>query len=79
MTSLRFKLLAESNFEGWLQGKPSPSKRKQVPAQFAQTISEPVVQVVHSFRLKVSKQLAERDCTNCLRKLSVFGRVLFWV
>ena len=47
-------------------------------AEFTQTISEQSVQTVPSFPFKISRQLAERVCGNCLSKLLLFGWVFFW-
>ena len=62
-----------------MQGRPTPKRPPtQIKAQFAQTISGQLVQIVPSFPFKMSRKQAERVCANCLCKLFLFGWVLFW-
>ena len=51
----------------------------QIKALLTQTISGQFVQTVPSFPLKISRNQAERVCTNCLCKLFFFWWVFFWV
>ena len=60
-----------------LKGETHPPKKTHpIKTQFAQTISELFEQIVPSCPLKISEQVAERVCANCLCKLFLFGWVV---
>ena len=62
------------------EGETHPKKPPtQIKTQFAQTISGQFVQTAPPLPFKISRKQAERVCANCLRKLLLFGWVVFWV
>ena len=70
------QLLSWSLAEGETHPQKGPT---QIKEQFAQTISEHLLQIAPSFSSKQAEKQARRVCANCLCKLFCLGWVSFWV